>query len=48
MKNSLLMDLPEGKKKKKKTMEEIAGLTRSGKQALGVFGLGVRIEMEII
>ena len=46
MKNSLLMDLPEGKKKK--TMEEIAGLTRSGKQALGVFGLGVRIEMEII
>lgn len=47
MKNSLLMDLPEGKKKKK-TMEEIAGLTRSGKQALGVFSLGVRIEMEII
>ena len=28
MKNSLLMDLLEGKKKK---MEEIAGLTRSGK-----------------
>ena len=42
MKNSLLIDLLE-----KKTMEEIAGLTRSGKAGIGVFDLGVRIEMEI-